>query len=62
MEPRHAPLGEAAQLVLVDEVLLGMPAAEEEQRGPDPVASGAQRRALLEEAAERGEARARGRS
>ena len=54
-EAHHALVREGPQLVLVDEVLPGMAAAEEEQRGADRLPALPERGALLQEAAERRE-------
>ena len=55
-EARHPRRLEAAQLVLVDEVLPGMAAAKEQERGADRLALGLPGGALLQEAPEGGEA------
>lgn len=59
MEPRHVARGPVLEFVRVDEVLLRMTAAEEEDGLAGRRAVGDQRGAFLQEAAKRREARAR---
>src|SRR4030095_2007157 len=58
VQRRHPALGAGAELALVDEILLGMATPREEHRGADGASLRGEGRALLQEAAEWGEARA----